>query len=602
MARAASRIEVRTAGSPKALLTFCFAATLISICLLPFLAPPSYAVPNQSYVVGYNNKILVIALAVISAVVLVCTLKEAQQPSRAASIELPGMRVRKIWLALVLVAVTLWNGALVSLAYWSHSYGVEDFYILPQTEKYHFFHMKLYQAVEFCYGQLLFYPPIWIHSLLGPFHISVRACYYLSLMTNYLLGTAMLYFVVNWLPMSRGMRTAGFVSISLFHFTPALGTNYTLLRYMLPIASFLAFSKITRPFNAAILGMLLQALVWTDSPELAVGFSAAVAAYSCFRAWRDSAAAWLLPILGLLIGTSVYFGLTNRAVLATLMHAARGANQQIPVISLETATILIATVWIVPRLVADKLMRPDIHTASLLGLYVMGLALLPATLGASDLVHIDGNGAVLFLLSLVAVDTIQRPLAWVWAGAVGASYALLVIRWGVGERTRFYPQLACSVRYGSAPFASLISTLEAQFPGFQRRWPCQVMPLDVAELRTVIGDAEFEAPYSLPEIVEEKLFRTPHFIPSYWSGMIDIWDDDVQRQKVKELRRVDWALLPNLPSAVPVDPDSNPFLGIHVHYRARHPMWIGDLVADEIRQNWALAGKAGNLFVYHRIR
>jgi len=128
------------------------------------------------------------------------------------------------------------------------------------------------------------------------------------------------------------------------------------------------------------------------------------------------------------------------------------------------------------------------------------------------------------------------------------------------------------------------------------------MPLDVAELRTVIGDAEFEAPYSLPEIVEEKLFRTPHFIPSYWSGMIDIWDDDVQRQKVKELRRVDWALLPNLPSAVPVDPDSNPFLGIHVHYRARHPMWIGDLVADEIRQNWALAGKAGNLFVYHRIR
>ena len=121
-------------------------------------------------------------------------------------------------------------------------------------------------------------------------------------------------------------------------------------------------------------------------------------------------------------------------------------------------------------------------------------------------------------LRLIRIDSAMSALAWVWVGAVTASYALLVIRWGIGERARFYPQLACSVRYGPAPFASLTSALKTQFLGFQQRWPCQVMPLNVAELSTIIGDAEFEAPYSLPEIVEENLFRTPHIIPSYWSG------------------------------------------------------------------------------------
>jgi hypothetical protein len=577
-----------------------FAAALVAVFGLPFIFPASHPVPSQAYVVGYNNHVAAASLALVSALVFLLSLPGEGDGVANFSDE---SRISWRWLVGALLLVAAWNGTLSWIVFAAHAYAVEDFYFLPQLEKYYFLHRHLYSQIEFAYGPLLFYPPVWMHWLLRPFDVSLRASYYIAMVGQHLLGVTMLWFVVNRLPMRHWMRAAGFASLTLFSFTPLLGPNYTLMRYLLPVLVFVLFSTIKRLPVAALAATPAQMLIWIDSSELAIGFGVAVAAYCVYRAWHRRSALWIAPVAGVAAGTALYLTIIDRNVLASLIYNSRGWANRIPLPSLEVATLLAATACVVPPLVARHVGRNSPQSGRLLGLYAMGLALLPASLGLADIVHIAGNSMVLFLLSLVAAGEWKKvPMRVGWATAVAATYLLMDARSGLEAHFRFYPDVAC-IEDKVTPLASRLPAGPAsRLRAFEQRWPCGAQPLDLAALRATIGDAPFTAPYALPEIGEETLPQLPNFVSSYWSGTIVLWDAETEQRKVDELRQVQWALLPGRPAPTPVSPNVGARFSLPTHYRAIHPITWDGILADEINRNWTPAGEIGSYVLYRRVR
>ena len=548
---------------------------------------------------GYNNRVAWASLALVSALVFLLSLRGGGAAPRDFTRE-PALSWR--WLAAGLLLVAAWNGGLSWLVFAAHGYAVEDFYFLPQLEKFYYLHRLLYSQTEFAYGPLLFYPPVWVHWLLDPFHLSLRACYYIATATDHLVGVAMLYFVVNRIPMSRGVRMAAFVSVALFSFTPLLGPNYTLLRYILPVFLFLWLARMTRPAPATGAAFFAAMLVWLDSTEMAIAFGFAMSVYCGYRAWRMGTRQWLAPIAAAAAATVVYLAILGAEALSSLLSIAHGWANRVPSLSLEAATLLIATAWLVPRLVARHVRRNSAESGLLLGLYAMGLALLPASLGLADIVHIAGNSMVLLLLSLVAVAEWKPPARSLWIAVVAATYLLLAVRTGLEAHFLFYPDVACVDERATPLAARLPNAVGFRLGAFERRWPCGAEPLDPGTLHAAIGDSRFASPYPMPEIVEEALPQLPNFIPSYWSGTINLWDEATEQRKVDELRRVEWALLQGRPEATPVMPNVDSRFSIPTRYRAVHPMTWDGVLADEMDRNWVFASRVGSYELYRRVR
>jgi hypothetical protein len=187
-----------------------------------------------------------------------------------------------------------------------------------------------------------------------------------------------------------------------------------------------------------------------------------------------------------------------------------------------------------------------------------------------------------------------------WTAAVAATYLLLVVRVGGEARPVLAPDVACIDGHGME--SRLPGALGTRVGAFEDRWPCPARPLDAGALRAAIGDAPFAAPYPLPEVVEEQLPWLPNFVPSYWSGTINLWDEATEQRKVTELRQVQWALLAGPPVATAVDPNVKARFSIATHFRAVHSMTWDGVLADEMARNWTPAGRVGSYVVYRRIR
>jgi len=573
---------------------------LLCVYVLPFFFPPSRPTASQSYVVGYSNRVAFVSVVLISVLVTLFSLRRRGAGPREFIGE---PKIPWPWLASALVLVAAWNGGLSYLVFTSHNYGVEDFYFLPQLEKFYYLHLHLYRDIEFPYGQLLFYPPVWIHWLLTPFHISLRASYYIALLFHHLLGVGMLYFVVNRLPMPRAMRMAAFACVTLFSFNPTLGPNCTLLRYMLPIFFFVLLSQIKRPVVAAAAVVIAQILIWMDSSEQAISFGFAVTLYCCYRAWRHRIPLWMLPIASAVAGTALYLAFVDPNVLFVLSHMSGGSYDRIPQPFLMVVTLLVAVVWLVPRLVGRYLSQEMPECDLLLGLYALGLVLLPVSFGNSNNIHIPCAGAVLFLLSLVAVGEWKLPMRGLWTATVTALYFLMIVQWNWEMHLRFIFDIACIDDLVAPVVARLPSGMASRLHVYELGG-CSIsaQQLDVAALHSIIGDAPFATPYRMPEIVEETLPQIPNYVPSYWHGTVG--DPEMEQKKVVELRQVQWALLWGPPGPEPssIQPDANLRFGKYTLHRAARPLLVQGWVTTEINENWKLAEHIGKYDLYRRIR
>src|SRR5947209_2839460 len=212
------RLEPSAGAVRRAWLTAAIVAALASagVFWLPFIFPPVVPVPAQSYVVGYGNRVAVLCLLVLSAGMVLASARRGVLPD----LRRPSDDARPVWWGYLLgaeVLVVLFQGWLSWRTYAMHTRQVEDFYFIAQLQKAILLGMKVYRDLDFSYGPILFYSPIWVRTLLGPLHLSIQVSYYVALVLQYAAGLAMLYWVANRLPMRRTLRPDLFMVVSLFH-------------------------------------------------------------------------------------------------------------------------------------------------------------------------------------------------------------------------------------------------------------------------------------------------------------------------------------------------------------------------------------------------
>jgi len=545
--------------------------------ILPFLFPPTYPTAAGAYAAGFNSRVAIFSLAAISLFVALASASRSLCAQWAA----PG-RTRvlpKIYLWCALAASLVFVGGLSWLTMHVAARGVEDYYFIPQLRKVAELHRHLYSQVDFNYGPLLFYPVLWIRSLLGPMHLSVASAYYLTLVVEHFIGLGMLYLVINRLPLSFTMRKAAFILMATYGMSPLLGLQYTLMRFMAPFTLLVLIQNMPSPYVSALFALAADMLAFSVSPEMGVVFLGGVTFYALVQA-RLKNKSWLLTPVGAAVGAAIYLSLADRRSLDALMHFSRGgANlviQPVPYVLIYLAM----AVWVAPTFVGRVVAERSPQSALIAGIFGSSLALMPSSLGPAEAQHMTANGMGFFLLCAIAVSSwkrIPRENAIFCGAILWLSFPFIHFTWD-------------QVRYNYQRRYLHERIVKGQKPGN----PAITFDPYAAEL----NGAPFMSPYTVPAWMEDAVFEAPNFVPSHYNGTIGLWDSIAEHEKMNELDKVDHlfvpypdALTPQLigPGAILGPTYSSPMariLLLQIPYKTRHQVYIGKLLSEKIHSEF----------------
>ena len=599
--------------------------------ILPFLVPGSNVpVYSSAWAGGADNRAATLGLAAISVGVLLITALYGWDRRREKD-SLDAFKAEKNVIAERLSPLLFFVGsALVAL--WTLFWGFailrsglrvgETNYFLEQTRNAAGLGLKapmvLYRDLEFPYGPLLLEPAVWLQYLLGHVGISVGACYVVMLTLLNVLGVALIWYVLNGLALRGWARRLLFGICCFEALHPLFGPNYSLGKFALPLAV-LVWAAGIRPSLARAFafaaGLFLSIMV---SPELGVGLSGGIVAFSLsgwFCAAPGQRSGWLLSLLAPVAGYGTFLLLYGTAFLDRLRHASGGALNLIIQPMPDILVFCFAIVWLAPVAVGlhfrqrrDGLSRTVAEEASwrriaqgplLLGIYVLALGLLPGALGRADPLHVFFNGLPFLILSLVAISRLSRPMSLLWAAA------LVVLALQV--------QAANFEMYAR----SLGEVLRAQ-----RHRPATTIDVDL------LAQATDGAPVATPVINaismrDELVLRQHHMlVADRTPGLAETWDAASEREHITRLRESEWALVPDgdyllaerlNPIRDPIPPGQDSLLKhilrtsghalLGFSYPERHvPFSVGALTMQELAANWVVTDRFGSLKLYRKVR
>ena len=454
-------------------------------------------------------------------------------------------------------------------------------------------------------GRCFWSRPVWLWRLLGSGPISVGTCYVVVLAVWNVLGLALVWFTLNRLPLRLWTRRVLFAVCLLETLHPLFGPNYSLGKFALPTTALLWGASVRDPLRRtlALAAGLFAALM--VSPELGIGFAAAIVVLAVAGAVRNPSAraGWLLVLVAVPAAYGGFVFLYGTAFLDRLRHASGGALNMVIQPMPDMLVFCLAVVWMAPVAVGLYLTRSPRSTESvgddgpaLLAVFVLALGMLPGALGRSDPLHVFFNGLPFLMLSMIAIDRLPRRARLAWAAGV-VVLALQV-------------QAANYEMYAR----SLVAVLKAQ------RHPVAAT-VDVASLAHETGGLPVAAPALFGITIPDELaLRQAHMLvldPA--PGLAEIWDAGTERAHIKRLRRSQWALLPTEDYVLtehlsqpehPVSGSLTKRLLQHAghallgfHYPERHtPFSVGALTQEEIALNWIPVDRLGSLELYRRVR
>ena len=555
--------------------------------LFPLPSPP--AVPNfsTSYTYGFNNRVAELCAVGISAVVLVVLW--AFHMGRAPVIDppiasglapdSPASRMPLRWLLYASLAIVVFTGVLGGFMIHANIFYSDASYFLTQIGRVTHDHAVLYRDVEFSYGPILFYWPAAIQVGLGAIGIPAAAASMVSLVSMQLIGLWMLFYILHWLPLSRRMRGLVLFLFTLGALTPLLGMDYTLLRFLLPHALFLGITRYRSLAAQTFLFALGQLVALGFSPEIGVAFlggAGCYALYRCFTVGWQWTAAGASP----LIASVLFATFMSKDYFKVMGHFAGGAFNLVVMPDFHILILLISAIALAPIAVAGYLQVRDIRAAAMLGFFIISLGMMAPALGRCDPLHTFFGGFGVYLLSLVAVSRMASIPARLWVAAL----ALGIIGYQVDD-FRVYK----------------ILIKQAVEPG-----PLGSDGVDLSRLEALIHGQRIAAPIITPQRVTEELIRLNQYEPSRFVFMLDVWDDPSEQQKVEEVRRAPYALVPNWRYQT-AHPDFEASLvsrafRFNYRYHPRFAPWIqGKLLAQEFHDHWTPVGSVGAYTVYHQI-
>ncbi len=517
------------------------------------------------------------ALALLAVVTLCWTWLPRERANSAEVRE--GARLGWVAAAAGALLVVLWTAGLGLLIAHEHVRFGESSYFLERMRDVLEFSPRLYRDIEFPYGPLLLLPGVWLARGL---HVSIDAGYWGWLTLLNVAGVGLAWYVLNRLPLGRASRWVLFGICCFEQMHPLLGPNYSLGKFVLPVAMLVWGTRLRGPVWQACglaAGHLLTVLV---SPELGVGLAAGIAAWAGLTAWRERRWTPLLCWLAPVFGYGVFLALYGRGFLDRLGNASAGALNLVIEPLPHIYVLLAALVWLAPVAVGLALRRRDAWAPLLLGILVLSLGLLPGALGRADPLHVYFNEWALLALACVGLERLGRARAVIWLAA-------LVVLGLQTQLTNFRIYGRGLAGLGHAP------PLRQDF--------------SAAELWAATGGAKVTAPHLLGlPLADEMTMRQAGLLPlDYDAGLADLWDGAGERAKIARMREFGWAVMPSFP---PVQVEGSPndarlkvLLRGGYEYPRRYESYpVGVLVEQELAANWVVVKRYKDAVLWRRVR
>lgn len=434
---------------------------LAAIFYLPRLvsSAPSAA---DSYLFGYNNRIGIILLLFFVAVGVVLTRGFNLQTSKASE----DHRLPRWMLPVSLLLVALGCAAMYVIAGRYHGFG-ESYYLIDRIALLDQGRAP-YRDFEFVYGPAQLYGPLWIHHLLP---LGIGDSYYLFWTLSYLLGAWFLFKCIDEIRFPSSAKPAIYAMLyaaGLFA-TIRMGTNYTFLRYALPL--YLVVKLNTRFRDTRIARILLDVLICgafcavlvLSSPETAVAFGFASGCIALFcRAIPFRQRALIAAIL--LTTYGAIFAVALKLHVLDAMLADGGGAISFPIVPGPPILVYFVAIFIS----ACWLFRAFLNRAtddSTLGLLFFSIPMIAAALGRCDPSHVFWNGLATFLASLLYMSLFRKP----WPVYALAYLIFVFLLPNASEFYLFVPQVRAA-RYldkhpDARPSEPKIQTFLASWPG-----------------------------------------------------------------------------------------------------------------------------------------
>lgn len=573
--------------------------------VLPFFVrtPPALSV-SASFDAGFNNSVAIYGTAVLSVLMLcLAWWRHAGEPALVEHV--PQQRtIPKSLVAglLVLTAAVQSFAGYVVIASRERSLG-DAGYIIEQATVRATTGRALYSQIEFAYGPLLLLPEIWLHRLLG---ITISQAYFALLVLQSALGLLMLVYLLNAFPMRSGLRNAALVCLALAAITPHLGLNYTLFRFASPFFVLLWSTRSRSPFACAAWlgsGVVLEFLI---SPELGLALAVGVLVFGIARAlqrgWH-----WLLVALLPLAVLVLVLATIGRPYLRMASVFTSGA-MNLPVGPYpHVLLLLVAAVWLVPRMLGRCVDLRSDQSAVLLAFYALSLAFLPAALGRCDPLHVMFNGTGWWVLVLTAFNT-GRPragVAWILALAlvvlqdhrVNERYFqfqdLVMLRKAILDKLPAAQQdrIAHALAHHNA-FREYVLSSHAE----------SEHPVDMAVLKQFVGDAPVATPMEISPALEDQLRAAHLYDPGFFAFWVDTMNGKTEQQEINFANAHEWMLLPASwrHGGLQLPQGAGGFQGLNLHYKLRKPLLYcpGETFNADLRQHWTLVWSFGTYLLY----
>jgi len=557
------------------------AVTVLGVFVLPFAFPPKLPTWSSSYTYGFSNRVAALSAAGISAAVL-CLLwmfRICEFPLLDRERERGGNRVgqlSRVWLiaaCATVIAFTAWfGGTFVHANYWYD----DASYIMTQVGRAMRDHAVLYRDLNWPYGPILFHWPEFTARLLAHVGIGLGGSYMITDAIEQAIGVGFLFYLLNWLPLSKNLRAAAFVLFTLGTITPILGLNYTLFRFLIAHTLFIAITECpSLPLQAALFagGELFCLGV---SPELGAAFLVGTVCYSLYRAFTMKWT-WVLASAAPVLGFGVFSLIEGKTYFSVMASFANGAFNTVVVPVFHPELLLVAAIALCPLALAPYLRTQNPRADALLGLYFISLVLLSPALGRCDPLHVFFDGMGVFLLSLLAVQRMGRGTQRAW---VALLCILVVVH--LNDKIHDFKPL-----------------LKVMFKG-----PTDQDGVDMVRLEALTNGQPVATPVLVPQRVTQELIRRGQYVPSRYVYLGEVWDRTAEEHKIAETRQAPFALVP---------PDKNfewdyggpdPRRRIRIfrlgyNYHKIHQQWIlGALLAQDLHEHWTVVGSVGKYIVY----
>ncbi len=358
--------------------------SLAAVFCVPLFVPMPPSV-SPSYIFGYNNRVGVMLLLILVAIGAIWTKGLGFQFATKGDAKPISVKVL-IW---SLIGVFVGCAVIYALAgrftgFGESSYEIDRTWLTSQGK-------VPYVDFEWPFGVALLYGPLLFRHLVP---IDLVQAYYLFWAINWLVGTLLLYMVVNMIDYPSTSKTRIFLLIYAAGVCSILctGTHYSFLRFTCPLFFILIVQRLINAATpraniyAAALAVLFTATLLLISPETAIAHAFACVCIFLLPTPTRSAG-FTATLLGFLLSLATVFCVASKLHVLDTLKASSGGADSFPIIPAPHILLFFAAAFIcacyVFRRFADKRICDNT-----IGLIAFSIAMMAAALGRCDPLHV----------------------------------------------------------------------------------------------------------------------------------------------------------------------------------------------------------------------